>query len=63
MGISEIKGKVIKGKVVSKVEIGKNIAFINFSDGTLISVAHNGERISMMYFDELKEVHIFNNTK
>lgn len=39
------------GKTIAKVEIGKDIAFIRFADGTSASVAHDGNRINMMHLD------------
>ena len=40
------------GKEVSNVDVGKDIAFINFTDGTNISVAHDGDKINMIYQNE-----------
>jgi len=50
MGVTDmVKPEELVGKTISKVEIGKDMAFVNFTDGTSISVAHDGDRINMMH--------------
>ncbi len=59
------KPEELIGKVVSNVSVGLNIAFINFTDGTSISIAAIDGRVQMMRRDpnqnpELEYVESFN---
>lgn len=48
--------KKLEGKVVSNVEIGRDIVFIVFTDGSRISIAHDGDRINVMHCDREAEL-------
>lgn len=53
---NEIHPDTLIGKEISNVEIGKFIAFINFTDGTNISVSHDGDRLNMIHRNEQGDV-------